>query len=531
MPILTDNERISTSIAGGKYTLERILGRGGMGTVFEGVHTWTGRRVAIKLLRHDLASDGEASGRYLQEARAATSIEHPNVVEVLDMGRDDDATVYMVFELLRGVSLGDRLESAVRLSAMETAVILLPIADALAAAHRAGIVHRDIKPDNIFLEDDGMGCVRPKLLDFGIARIADTRAGSTHTGVITGTPEYMSPEHARGFRATPATDVWSLAVVLYECLTGTRPFDGENAVAVLMAVVSEPLPPLHGREELPEPIAALLERSFERNPSERLPDAAAFRDALAEAVAVECVPSRSRSVPPKLLGATGEIGLACDRTIIARRSTPSFERPSFLGLQGVRSDAAIAIQAASSGEQRLSGEHEPRRGPTDADATPTVDELPVVTVLPPRDRRPVAVLASAALLVVVLLFFGARLLGDDPRVAGDAATSNAGTPPVVELAPSIAERAESTSPAQAGARTAPSGSASEGVPRDEPPLPGSAIADSTARENSRNLRRGEPEQAAERPRETPPVAPRARATTAPTGRGPERGANGSLILD
>lgn len=323
MPILTDQERIGTTIGDGKYTLERVLGRGGMGTVFEAIHTWTGRHVAVKLLLNEMALDVDASHRFLQEARSATAIEHPNVVEVLDMGRHDDASVYMVFELLRGESLADRLEENGPLDTMQTAMILLPVADALAAAHRLGIVHRDVKPDNIFLEDDGMGYVRPKLLDFGIACFSERRGGVASPGVIMGTPGYLSPEHAQGFQAGPASDVWSLGVVLFECITGYCPFESESLTGAILAIASRPIPSLRERLDVPEPIARLVESTLVRNPVARFPDGAAFRDALAAASQVEFVPSRSRSVPPKIVRDSDELSLSSAHRVEVRQSSPA----------------------------------------------------------------------------------------------------------------------------------------------------------------------------------------------------------------
>jgi serine/threonine protein kinase len=295
MPILTDQDRLGTTIGDGKYTLECILGRGGMGTVFEAIHTWTGRHVAVKLLLNEMALDVDASMRFLQEARSATAIEHPNVVEVLDMGRHDESSVYMVFELLRGESLADWLETNGPLDTMQAAMILLPVADALAAAHRLGIVHRDVKPDNIFLEDDGMGYVRPKLLDFGIACFSERRGGVARPGVIMGTPGYLSPEHAQGFHAGPASDVWSLGVVLFECITGYCPFESESLAGAILV----------------------------RDPTARFPDGAAFRDALAVASQIEFVPSRSRSVPPKIVRDSCELSLSRAHRVEVRQSSPA----------------------------------------------------------------------------------------------------------------------------------------------------------------------------------------------------------------
>jgi serine/threonine protein kinase len=285
--ILGECERSGTTIGRGTYTIDHVIGRGGMGTVFAGVHNWTGRAVAIKVLRRDVTDEMDVA-RVLQEARAATSVNHPHVVEVLDMGRDPDGSVYLVFEYLRGETLADRLHASRSLGVVEIAKILLPILDALAMAHSRGIVHRDIKPENIFLEEDSRGGIRPKLLDFGLAKMDKSFASHTQTGIVVGTPAYMSPERAQGKRESgPAADVWSMGVVLYECLTRELPFEAEHPMGVLLAIVMEPVPSLRGRAGVPDELADLVDSALTRDLTKRLPNAAALRDALACATGVE----------------------------------------------------------------------------------------------------------------------------------------------------------------------------------------------------------------------------------------------------
>ncbi|MCC7542733.1 MAG: protein kinase [Deltaproteobacteria bacterium] len=239
MPILTDEERLGSQI-GGKYRLDWIVGRGGMGVVFAATHGWTGRRVAVKLLHPEYSREEKVVTRFLQEARTAASIKHANVVDVLDMSAEADGTVYLVLEFLEGESLAHVLDRG-PLSPARALEILLPIMDALDAAHRRGIVHRDLKPDNIFLNNDPTnGAIVPKLLDFGIAKVIESVQGrATQTGTIVGTPHYMSPEQALGSPDVgPSSDVWSMGVVLYQCLSGELPFNGGNATGVLLAITT-----------------------------------------------------------------------------------------------------------------------------------------------------------------------------------------------------------------------------------------------------------------------------------------------------
>jgi len=187
MPIPTDDERIGSVVAG-KYRIEELLGRGGMGSVFRATHTWTERQVALKFLHAEEARDPQIVKRFLREARAAAALRHPNAVDVLDMGEDPQAGVYMVLELLEGLTLSYALRLRGRLGYAETLKIMLPIMDALQAAHARGIVHRDIKPENIFLSKQS-GVVVPKLLDFGIAKVQKADESSrTQAGLMIGTP-------------------------------------------------------------------------------------------------------------------------------------------------------------------------------------------------------------------------------------------------------------------------------------------------------------------------------------------------------
>lgn len=232
------------TLLGGKYRVEHELGRGGMGVVYAGKHEGLGRSVAIKVLVPEYAHDANAMRRFLVEARAAAQLDHPNVVDVLDVDIDEHSgSPYMVLELLKGESLASRLERGV-LDWNECWTIMEPVLDALQAAHEAKIVHRDLKPDNIFLSRDGRGRLVPKVLDFGIAKLLQKRnEHSTQSGALLGTPFYMAPEQAIASKAIgPWTDVWSLAVVIYECLTGSYPFDfGEGIpfTAVLVQICSD----------------------------------------------------------------------------------------------------------------------------------------------------------------------------------------------------------------------------------------------------------------------------------------------------
>ncbi|MGB5220612.1 MAG: serine/threonine-protein kinase, partial [Polyangiales bacterium] len=220
-------------IVGGKYRLGAVIGSGGVGTVYRATHLWTEREVAVKVLDSSLPHFDQLRDAFLMEARATVQLQHPNVVEVLDMGEDDTGIPYMVMELLDGPTLRDVLVEQGRLSPEDTANILVPMIDALQKAHELGIVHKDFKPENIILSIDASEFMTPKLLDFGVAQLlrdAHPRGLEAPDEVIVGTPQYMSPEQARDERDLigPQTDVWGVGVVWYECLTGRSPFDRET---------------------------------------------------------------------------------------------------------------------------------------------------------------------------------------------------------------------------------------------------------------------------------------------------------------
>ncbi len=267
-----------------KYALKQLLGVGGMAAVFEAENTWTGRRVAIKLLTADLDGDDEEekTARFMQEARAATRVEHPNIVQILDMGRDaQDGSLFIVEEYLTGQDLRALLDGRKKLAVRSALEIMIPVMDALREAHTLGIVHRDIKPANIFLARNANGEIQPKVIDFGVVKMASSD-GITKTGTTIGTPEYMSPEQAHGDKTIDQqTDVWSTAVVLWEMIAGRCPYENENYHALLVKIVWEETPRLEKWvPDLPRGFADVLHKALQRDRSQRYPDMRAFLDAV-----------------------------------------------------------------------------------------------------------------------------------------------------------------------------------------------------------------------------------------------------------
>ncbi len=259
------------------------MGTGGMSSVFRAHDRQLERRVAIKILHEHYAEDPEYLERFRREARAVARLSHPNIVTVIDRG-DDDGRQYIVFEHVDGENLKELVLRSGRLSVRRALELALAVADGLAFAHDQGLVHRDVKPQNVLLSSEG----EVKVTDFGIARSLHMEHGVTQTGTVLGTGEYLAPEQASGKPVSPATDVYSLGVVLWELLAGDVPFVGDNFVAVALRHVNEPPPSLRERRPDVSPrLDAAVQRALAKDPARRFPSMTAFaqelRACLAEA--------------------------------------------------------------------------------------------------------------------------------------------------------------------------------------------------------------------------------------------------------
>jgi eukaryotic-like serine/threonine-protein kinase len=255
-----------------RYELTELVGTGGMSSVYKAHDTLLERNVALKILHDHYADDDEFVERFKREARMAAQLSHPNIVTVIDRGQAGGRQ-FIVFEYIDGENLKERLVRAGRLPVEEALELALEVAHGLAYAHQYGLVHRDVKPQNVLLNGDG----RAKVTDFGIARSLDVEHGVTQTGTVLGTSNYIAPEQASGQRVDAQTDVYSLGVVLYELLAGDVPFPGENFVSVAMKHVNEPPPSLLDvRRDVPGRVAGAVDRALEKDPAQRFPSMDAF---------------------------------------------------------------------------------------------------------------------------------------------------------------------------------------------------------------------------------------------------------------
>jgi serine/threonine-protein kinase len=279
-----------------------MIGRGGMGSVWEGRHTSLGTHVAIKFIEKEYADNEEARKRFDNEARAAAALQSKHAIQIHDHGVTEDGKPYIVMEMLVGEPLDKRIDRVKIIPLRETAFILQQVCRGLQKAHEHGIVHRDIKPENIFLvksPDDDEEIA--KVLDFGIAKIrtggADAAvSNNTRTGAVLGTPFYMSPEQARGLRDIDhRTDLWSLGVIAFKCTTGRLPFEGESLGDLLVKICTVPIPmPSQYNPQLPPSFDAWFSRALDRDPNRRFATASEFAEALAYAAGLSV---KARSTP------------------------------------------------------------------------------------------------------------------------------------------------------------------------------------------------------------------------------------------
>ena len=303
----------------GAYRILRPIGEGGMGMVYLAEHTQLGRRAALKVLHPMLSVRDEMVMRFFNEARAASAISDPGIVQIYDVGRHVDGCAYIVMELLEGEPLDRRLRRSGALQVAEAVRIIRQVANSLGAAHARGIVHRDIKPENIYMVPDAevIGGERAKLLDFGIAKLVNDSQMKTNTSAVMGTPAFMSPEQCRGAgRVDARSDVYSLGCVLFTLISGRPVFEADGGGEVIAMHLREPPPRLSSRvRNIPPALDELIARCLEKDPARRFSNASALAvavtDVLSGAMLEESRPPMRPSPRPQapqhttLSGASG----------------------------------------------------------------------------------------------------------------------------------------------------------------------------------------------------------------------------------
>jgi serine/threonine-protein kinase len=334
-----DQRLIGFTVAG-KYAIRRVIGVGGFGAVYEGVHTEIGKRVAIKVIAGALAQSTEVAARFRREARAASAVESEHIVQVFDVGQDPVAGLFMVMEYLQGEDLAQRLERERRIPVDQATVIASQIARALIRAHDAGVIHRDLKPGNIFLGERADGSLLVKVLDFGISKMLDEEQEAKHdphagkltrVGSVVGTPQYMSPEQAQGLSTVDhRADIWSLGAIFYEMLAGQPAYDLLSTYEqTIVHIVVNPPPPLHVRAPwAPMPLSQVVHGCLDHNLQTRIRDAATFLRRVRE---VATVPIRDFSGALPIAEASGPQLTTGAIAAQLPRSSGSGEIPPALG--------------------------------------------------------------------------------------------------------------------------------------------------------------------------------------------------------
>ena len=311
-----EEEHLPTgTIIDGKYELEHPIGVGGMGAVYFAIQKDLGRRVAIKLLHPHFRSNADVIERFHREARLAASIGHDNICEVTDFGTHTDGSPFLVMPVLKGASLADVLREE-KLDINRTCDIMRQVLSALDAAHIAGVVHRDLKPDNIFISQMGDRKDFVKLLDFGISKVMESGLGTelTRTGTVMGTPVYMAPEQARGEKKVDhRLDIYAAGVIMYEALTGKRPHDGESYNEIVFKIIAEPFPPPRSlNPQIPKKLEKVVVKAMAKNPADRFSGAKEMGEAIAKVVDV----SLSRGLSSGSLPAAVRQPVKRERTLL-----------------------------------------------------------------------------------------------------------------------------------------------------------------------------------------------------------------------
>jgi len=406
-----DSASILGQVIDGRYRVSELIGEGGMGKVYLAEHVEIGKRVAIKVLHPSYSRMPDLVERFRREARAASKIGHPHIVDVTDSGTTSDGSVFFVMEYLEGVELGSVIEREGALDLQRALRIATMICRALAAAHATGIIHRDLKPENVFLTIRDGSADFVKVLDFGIAKTTEAEAARdrrlTSPGMAMGTPEYMAPEQAAGRQADERCDVYALGAIVYEMLTGVPPYQGDNFMEILTKKATlDPVPPISLRSNIPDAVSQLVMRAMARNPDDRPPSMEAF-----EYEITKCLAGRGAAVA-QILGMSTDANLVAHLNpglAVRTYDTGVVQRPASSPAAGLTPPAVAPVNTPPSGSlapsARISGRMVAPDGMTfEGDfstATAVVDPLPSASV--PVRRSGASVLGW---IVLAALLFG-----------------------------------------------------------------------------------------------------------------------------
>lgn len=405
----------------GRYRVDRLLGRGGMAVVYEGLDLRLGRTVAVKLLRPEIAAQPQFRDRFETEARSAATLSHPNVVAIFDTG-EDKGRPFIVMECLPGPTVADRIARG-PMGEEEATAMAAAVLAGLQAAHGAGLVHRDVKPGNVLVTAQGSW----KVCDFGIAKALDALdTGLTTTGLLVGTPAYLAPERLTGAPATPASDIYSLGTVLYEALTATKPFGSLSTHALVASIQLDTPTPLRTlRPDVSPGFASVVERAMAKQPADRYPSATAMAEAIS---------ASAGGISAEGLSAGGP--RPYDPTMVV--ASPS------QGLNGTDTSWQVrhaqTVPLATSGDPTVVGPGGPALVRPGGRTSPPDAQLPFGLRISRRQERLLVPLAVLAVLVLVVVFALTRGGGPSSPHTGTTATtlsSGTATVPTTRLPPAL----------------------------------------------------------------------------------------------
>ncbi len=483
-----NEDRLIGQVLAGKYRIEDKIDEGGMGCVYRATHVLMEKVIAVKVLHPALAADDKIVQRFTREAKAASRISHPHAINVTDFGESENGVVYLVMEYLRGRTLKDIVRSGGPMTLQRAAEIVRQVAGALDVAHAEGVVHRDLKSDNIML-DEATGGDWAKVLDFGIAKIQQTERsihetdpGLTAPNLIIGTPQYMSPEQCSQASDIDArSDIYSFGVIVYEMLAGHVPFSGDSPTAIMMKHIQEPAPSiLDERPDLPEEVGRVVARALDKRPEERFQSAGEFSAALAEAAA---------ELPPALAAA---VVLDTDR--IGSPTSPNEPARTTVSRDD---DEATVVSAGHQREVVLSEEVQPVVYPPPAE--------------PSFNPWRVAVPAIAVIAIIFAVFFAFQRRGvssEQPEPGATPLQADPNGQPAQPISPPTgqAERNLSTTPGTTtpttpagGATGAPAGANANTAATPTPETGGK----SNANQGEQPAEEDEEEEEAPKPTPTP----------------------------
>ncbi|HEY0467818.1 MAG TPA: serine/threonine-protein kinase [Polyangiaceae bacterium] len=416
----------------GRYKVEAVLGEGGMGVVYRCVHTIIGKKVAMKVLRSDLARDAEVTERFLNEAKAASSIGNAHIIDISDFGQFPDGAAYFVMEFLNGQPMSKLVEGSQPLAVQRILHLARQIAEGLSAAHAANIVHRDLKPDNIFLVDRGGQRDFVKILDFGIAKVSSSAEGSklTRAGAVFGTPHYMSPEQAAGQPVDHRVDIYSFGVILYELASGRLPFDADNFMGILTQHMYKAPVPIRALvpvpQDVPPGLEAIILKCLSKRPEHRY-------QSMQELI-LEFDKMSAGGVPdavPEMMSRSGGFNVPVDYFMKGQMPQPVPATPShplrghrsrwplYAGVAGVL--AAIGIVVGIFAKSQSSAALQTAQATLSAEGTPSKPAEPNAALVPaPAAPAPPAVASKQVLLAAVPIdahvFRDSEDLGQSPVI-------------------------------------------------------------------------------------------------------------------